>query len=244
MATLNPAKSNVYFSAADQQYHYQKYKSSEYMNSTAIDNAIHYITRTGYRKDRAEDLFCWGTAGICTGLSPDDCIRHFKYIQMHCRTDRNVGSQIVHEIMSFSEDEEKFLIHNEHLIYSYANDCAHIYLNAGHVCVFGVHYGFHEEDIADLDAFVPIKKLHIHFVVNAVNHITGNKLRTCIGSKAFHAGNNTYYRIPYDTKLREKEMNKLLYEAYMHLPNPYHCESDMDYFSTAYPIYQHNTNKI
>ncbi len=48
MATLNPAKSNVFFSTADQQYHYQYYKSSEYLNNDAIDNAIHYVTRTGY----------------------------------------------------------------------------------------------------------------------------------------------------------------------------------------------------
>ena len=243
MATLNPAKSNVYYSSSDGQYHYLKYRKQEYINGQAIDNAIHYVTRTGYRVDRKEDLICWGAAGICSLLTPDDCIRHFKYIQQHCRTDRNIGSQIVHEIMAFSHDEEDFFIKHQDLIYPYASDCAHMYYGAGHVCVFGVHYGFHEEDIDDIDNYCPGKNLHIHFIINAVNHITGNKFRTCIGSKAYTTGNFISFRVPYDTKLREKEMNRLLYDSYMHIPNPYQCDTDMDYFLTAYAHYSPKNKK-
>ena len=243
MASLNPAKSNVYYSAADQKYHYLSYGDETYVNDDAIENLIHYVTRTGYRSDRVEDLICWGTSGICTGLSPDDCINHFKVIQERCRIDRNIGAKVAHEILSFSTTEEDFFIAHKDLIYSFANECALVYLKEGHICVFGVHYGLHEENITDLKAYEPKNKLHIHFAINAVNHITGNKLRSCIGSKAYHAGNQRFYRIPFDTKSRERKMNSLLYEYYMRVPNPYHCVSDLEYFNVAYPNYSSSNNQ-
>ena len=232
MATLNPAKSNGYYSNYDNQFHI--YKNGLYKNEKAIDNAIHYVTRTGNRADRGKDLISWGAAGICFLATPDDCIVQFKAVQRIVRRDKEVGTQIVHEILTFTDYEEAFFVNNTEALCRLAQYCANIYFEKGFQCVYGIHYGIHcnEND----DSSLKKKRLHIHFIVNAVNYITGNKFATKLSSKAFTLNGKTFFKIPYDTKEREQEINHFMYSQILCMDNPYDTDKN-NYLVNAYPLY-------
>lgn len=233
MANLSPAKSHGYYSERDNQFH--EYRNDMYMNEAAIPNLIHYVTRTGNRMDRSHELIVWGAAGCCYLVTPDDCINFFMQVQNNLRRDRVIKSKVVHEILTFSDDEEKFLLQNIDRLMEFGRKCSEIYYREGFQCVFGIHYGIHCKD--NNPESKKKKRLHIHFAINAVNFITGNLFHTKISSKAFSMNQKIYFKIPYDTKEREQIMNQLLYGEYLNIANPYEVDSNADYFNNAYHLY-------
>lgn len=233
MANLSPAKSHGYYCKRDNQFH--EYKNDMYTNEEAIPNLIHYVTRTGNRIDRAEELIGWGAACCCYLVTPDDCITFFLQIQNNARRDRNIKSKALHEILTFSDEEEKILLQNIDHLMEFGRKCSEIYYGEGFQCVFGIHYGIHCED--HNPESINKKRLHIHFVINAVNFITGNLFHTRISSKVFTMNQKTFFKIPYDTKEREQAMNKLLYGEYLNTTNPYAVDTNAVYFQNAYHLY-------
>lgn len=237
MATLNPAKGNGYYSVYDNKFHTQK--NDLYMNDLAIDNAIHYVTRTGKRYDRAGELVAWGASGCCYVLTPDDCILQFKQVQKLVRRKNDVGTQIVHEILTFTDEEEKFFLNNINLLIQLAQYCANIYYQKGFQCIYGIHNGVHFDEC--FDSTVTRKRLHIHFVINAVSFITGNKFATKLSSKVFTLNGETFFKIPYDTKERERLINELLYTNIICMDNPYRADGNK-YLENAYIQYPKHCN--
>lgn len=233
MANLSPAKSHGYYSKRDNQFH--EYKNDMYMNEEAITNLIHYVTRTGNRIDRAEELVGWGAAGCCYLVTPDDCITFFSQVQSNVRRDRAIKSKVAHEILTFSDQEEEFLLQNIGRLIDFGRRCSEIYYSQGFQCVFGIHYGIHYKN--DDPESVRKKRLHIHFAINAVNFVSGNLFHTKISSKAFTMNQKTFFKIPYDTKEREQAMNEMLYEEYLMTTNPFAVDTNAIYFDNAYHLY-------
>lgn len=234
MASLNVGKGHIYFDEKEANYSYSHYKSFDYSNDDAIDNVIHYITRTGKRSNR-NDLIAWGSAGCCSYYAtPEEIINQFKVVQEICRAGKDINSKIVHEILTFSPSEQEVLLADIASLIRYAKDCASIYFSHGFQCVYGIHDGYHcSTDNSNVE-----KKLHIHFCVNAVNYQTGNLFRTKRGNKAYSLNNGeTFFKVPYDTKEREKLMNSLLYEKYLLRADPYQVEDFNDYLVKAYHQY-------
>ncbi len=114
----------------------------------------------------------------------------------------------------------------------FAKRCAEeTYYQSGFLCVYGIHYGIHSDE-NDYS-----RRLHIHFVINAVNHITGNLFYARTGRRCFSPNDGkSFYHIPYETKEREAYMNKILYEM-MQIENPYAVDDPAQYFSNAYNLY-------
>lgn len=236
MATLNPAKSHGYYSVYDKQFHSSQ--NDLYMNDDAISNAIHYVTRTGKRIDRAEELVTWGAVGCCDILTPDECIIQFNQVQKLVRRNKEVGTRLVHEILTFSDEEAAFLLNNISFMVYLADYAASLYYLKGFQCVYGIHMGIHYDD-NDLENSIRHKRLHIHFIVNAVSFITGNKFATKLSNKVFSLNEETFFKVPYDTKLREDKINHKLYNDIMGIYNPYSAAQN-NYIKNAYSYYPNN----
>lgn len=170
-------------------------------------------------------------------LTPDNCIRQFEVVQERCRRDRSIGTKIVHEILTLSDEEALFFLQNENMMYEFAYRCAEIYVWDGFQCVYGIHYGFHEDNDEQKEKR---KRLHIHFVINSVSYVTGNYFQSKLGSKAYSFDNEIFFKVPYGTKEREYMMHKMLYEEYLKIPNKYECQNFGEYIDTAYPQYPRN----
>ncbi len=232
MASLTCAKSATYYSASDQSFHNSK-NNTMYTNENAIANTIHYVTRTGSRTDRANELIGFGCSGICECLSPEYYIWMFEMVQRYARGDRKISAKVSHEILTFTDEEEDFLTKNKDALLWYARACAEeAYYKSGFLAVFGIHQGIHGQDNENCH-----KRLHIHFIINNVNFENGNLFHSKIASKSFTPnGGKTYYRLNFGVKERESHMNSILYEI-MQIQNPYHVGDFKEYFNNAYKLY-------
>lgn len=137
---------------------------SRYDKADSIENLIRYISRENGKSK--SDLICCGAFGATDFTDIDTTIKQFECVQLLHTRKGNFGRHIDHEIYSFSTDEEKKIAQNNISVEKLAEEMALDFYKDG----FQVYYGVHKKDCT-------ANNLHIHFAVNTVNFITGNKRR-------------------------------------------------------------------
>lgn len=135
-----------------------------YDKPDSVENLIRYISRENGKTKN--DLVCCGAFGATDFTDIDATIKQFECVQILHTRKGNFGRYIDHEIYSFSIDEEKAIIENNISVEKLAEKMALDFYKEG----FQVYYGVHKKDCSS-------NNLHIHFAVNTVNFITGNKRR-------------------------------------------------------------------
>ena len=138
-----------------------------YTNKDAIENGIRYITRTRIKEDRKNELIGWGGVGVGFYAEPELVIQQFRGVQRAYGKD---GRKIFHEVYNLMDAEFEQLFCNYDFVYQIAVRCAEYYYLMGYQVVFAVHHA--------INAQKGNKGVHIHFVVNSVNYITGEKWHT------------------------------------------------------------------
>lgn len=146
-------------------------KKGSYINEDAVENVIRYITRTRKSEDREDELIAWGGMGVGCYGSPELVIEQFRAVQRAYGKETNSGRKIYHEVLGFMEDEFERMWRDYGLVYQIAEECAGRYYSMGHQVIFAIHH-------APKDGQAGNKGVHIHFVINAVNFMTGRKWHT------------------------------------------------------------------
>ncbi len=128
-----------------------KFVKGQYNNDDAIFKLITYIfdpQKTPHKIKGATSVF---------PVKRHTMIQQFNKVQVYCRNTK--GRKIYHIIVSFSEDEEMLFRLKDYQKIGYK--IATLFDNAHHQTAFALHEN--------------TNNFHIHFAVNAVNFITGNK---------------------------------------------------------------------
>lgn len=159
------------------------YKRNNYSNPDAVENLIHYITRTRVNEDRAQDLLAYGAAGAGYYLHPDDMIQQFLYVQNIYGINRRGGKRMYHEVFNLYDCEAIELNCDPIQLGQVGMECCQIYFQMGFQAVFAVHWEAG-------------KRYHFHFAVNSINFIDGRKWHTSIP----------------EIQQREKIFNQILWE--------------------------------
>lgn len=141
-------------------------RHGSYKNADAIENVIRYITRTRKNEDRRDELIAWGGMGIGYYASPELVIEQFHYVQDVFGISKG-GRKLYHETLNITEKEFEWLGNDYGRIYQAAVKCAELYYMNGYQVVFAIHDAKKKHGLN--------KGVHIHFVVNAVNFMTGKK---------------------------------------------------------------------
>ncbi len=148
-----------------------KLAEGSYANKNVVENTMRYITRTRKEENRRNELLVYGSPNV-TCFPGEDGIRQaiseFKTVQTYLHYPL-YGRRVFHEIFCFSE-EERYGFQRIEQINDLALTCSKVYDHLGFQVIYAVHYS--EE-----------KKLHIHFVGNAVSYVTGNKYHTSLNDK-------------------------------------------------------------
>lgn len=138
-----------------------------YTNGDAVENVVRYVTRTRLREERAAELITWGGWGVGVYQTPELVIEQFCRLQKIHRIETR-GSRIFHEVLGITKEEFDKLGCDYGRIYQVAVECAKYYYSMGYQVVFAIHN-------AKDGCLERNKGLHIHFVVNTINFMTGNK---------------------------------------------------------------------
>lgn len=143
----------------------------KYTNIDAVENVVRYITRTRRTEDRADELVAWGGLGIGCYQTPELVVEQFCRLQnLHNMATRK-GSRVFHEVLGITEEEFGRLEYDYGSVYQIAMKCAQYYYAMGHQVIFAIHHAKGNSQAGN-------KGLHIHFVVNTINFVTGNKWHT------------------------------------------------------------------
>lgn len=159
------------------------YKRNNYRNPNAVENLIHYVTRTRGNEDREQDLISYGAAGAGYYLPPNDIIRQFLYVQYVYGINRRGGKRMYHEVFNLYDCEVEELGYDRGQLWLVGMECSQIYFQMGFQAVFAIHWE-------------PDKHYHLHFAVNSINFIDGHKWHTSLP----------------EIKQREEIFNKILLE--------------------------------
>ncbi|MCI9080088.1 MAG: relaxase/mobilization nuclease domain-containing protein [Lachnospiraceae bacterium] len=138
-----------------------------YDNADVVGNVIRYITRTRANETRFNELRGYGGAGVGNYDSPEVMEQRFNTIQKLYGINYRKGRRIFHEVFSITDSEFENIGSDMGIVNQVALEMCREYFNEG----FQVVYAVHREEI---------KKLHIHFAVNAVSFITGKKFDTSV----------------------------------------------------------------
>lgn len=156
-----------------------------YANPDAPKKVLEYISRTNGMP--TDDLVAWGGLGVWEFLGVDIVIDQFYVAQKKHTRKGDFGRYVDHEIFSFSTEAENAINESKLDVDEIARKMAYdIYDYDNCQVAYAVHHR------SEID-----KYLHIHFVINTVNYITGNKRRENINQ----------------TKEREKRFNKIVDDA-------------------------------
>lgn len=142
-----------------------------YTNDDAVEKVIRYITRTRKNEDRSNELIAWGGMGVGCYATPELVIEQFRRVQDTYGMNVKGGRRIFHETLGIRDEEFERMWRDYNLVYQIAMKCAEQYYSMGHQVVFAVHH-------APKDNRGGNKGVHIHFVVNTVNFITGRRWHT------------------------------------------------------------------
>ena len=156
-----------------------------YTNEEAVENCIRYITRTRANEDRREELIAWGGMGVGCYTVPELAIQQFCGVQKVYGKD---GRKLFHEVYNLRDEEFEKLGCNYDFVYQIGVKCAEYYYLMGHQVVFAIHHA--------RNAQKGNKGVHIHFVVNSVNFMTGGKWHT--GMKESYGRNLMFDQIMKD----------------------------------------------
>lgn len=143
------------------------YKDQNYSNEDAVENLLHYITRTRENEDRKDDLINYGAVGADYFHSVDDMIQQFRYIQHIHGINTRRGRRMYHEVLNLKDCELKRLGRNPEMLWQVGMECCQVYYQMGHQAVFAVHWE-------------PKKRCHVHFAVNTINFLSGRKWHTTL----------------------------------------------------------------
>lgn len=138
---------------------------NNYTEPSAPENLIRYILRENENPDN--DLIAHGGAGVMEFLGTESIIQQFHAVQQTHTRKGNFGRRIDHEIYSLSREAEQLLQDYNVDIGTIAQDMADDIFENDHCQVI---YGVHRPSGKD-------SYTHIHFAVNTVNYINGNKRR-------------------------------------------------------------------
>lgn len=145
---------------------YNHYKRcNNYSNHDAVENLLRYILRIRKTETRQNDLIMYGGKGVSLNLPPENIIKQFLYVQNLFQIDSRGGKRMYHEVLNLNDEEAKLFGEDMNKLYQFAMICCDLYYMNGYQVVFAVH-------------FETEKRLHIHFAVNAVNYINGQKWHT------------------------------------------------------------------
>lgn len=145
-------------------------RKGNYTNKDAVENGIRYITRTRENEWRGEELIKWGGAGIGYYTSPELAILQFCGVQKVNGIEARGGRRLFHEVFNLRDVEFEQLGSNYDYVYQIAMRCAGYYFYMGHQVVFAIHHARSDQK--------GNRGVHIHFVVNAINFLTGAKWHT------------------------------------------------------------------
>lgn len=152
------------------------YRSSKsyYTNVDAVEKVIRYITRTRCVESRSGELISVGGAGVICAGTVEEIIVQFLIVQNFYQIDKRGGRRVVHEILSFTEEEFNRINRNYALVNLVAREISAYFYLSGFQVVYAVH---HDSE----------KHVHIHLAVNTINFKSGKK---------FHSGGEDFkYRI-------------------------------------------------
>ena len=143
------------------------YKNRNYTNTDAVENLIHYVTRTRENEGRGGDLITYGAAGADYFHSGDGIIQQFRYVQYIYGINSRGGRRMYHEVLNLKDCELERLGNDPEILWKVGMECCQVYYRMGHQAVFAVHWE-------------PEKRCHIHFAVNSINFANGLKWHTSI----------------------------------------------------------------
>lgn len=136
-----------------------------YADPSAVKNVIKYVLRKGKKPDK--DLLAYGGVGVIEFLGTESIIRQFRAVQkMHTRKGP-FGRYIDHECFDFPPEAEHLIYSNSLDVDAIAREIAYDFYEKDHCQVI---YGVHRPSGNDAHT-------HIHFAINTVNYMTGNKRR-------------------------------------------------------------------
>jgi len=138
------------------------YKGQNFSNADAVENLLHYITRTRENENRKGDLIHYGAVGADHFHSVDDMIRQFRYIQYVHNINTRRGRRMYHEVFNLLDCELERLAYDPERLWQIGMECCQVYYQMGHQAAFAVHWE-------------PEKRCHIHFAVNSINFWNGSK---------------------------------------------------------------------
>lgn len=142
-------------------------REGNYTNKNAVGNCIRYITRTRINENRQGELIAWGGMGVGCYTVPELAIQQFCGVQ---KAYGKGGRKLFHEVYNLRDEEFERLGCNYVFVYQIAVRCAEYYYRFGHQVVFAIH---HVRNVQKGN-----KGVHIHFVINSVNFMTGGKWHT------------------------------------------------------------------
>lgn len=143
----------------------KRFKYYNYTNIDAVENMIHYVTRSRTNEQRAGDLIGYGAVGVGYYLTPDDMIRQFLYVQNIYGIGRRRGKRMHHETFNLCDQDVLDLQLTPEELCEIGRECSQVFYRMGYQVVFAVHW---EAE----------KGFHIHFAVNSISSINGHKFRT------------------------------------------------------------------
>ena len=158
---------------------------NRYNKASDINRVIKYELRKN--KNPKKDLIAYGGVGVMECFGINNMINQFLAVcQLHTRKG-NFGRYIDHEIFSLSPEAEQFVLNNKLDVDAIAREMAYDIYEKDHCqVIYAVHYASKETSV-----------MHIHFAINTVNFVTGNKRRENI----------------WQTKEREARFNKIMADA-------------------------------
>jgi len=132
-----------------------------YINNDAVENVIHYITRTRANEPDGEALISVGGAGVAYYLGAEAIINQMKYVQNVFGIEQRGGRRMYHEVFQLSFEECQALGADGRVINEIALELLQCYFQKGHQAIFAIHNNR--------------EGVHIHLVVNTISYCTGLK---------------------------------------------------------------------
>lgn len=152
-----------------------KYVQNNYSNKEAVNNVIRDITRSRVDEQFEYQLVGYGAYGLA--VVPDLMIQQMNYVQKVNDIERRKGNRIFHEIFRFTPLEVKQLYYDYRRMIKFAYECAELYYGSGHQVAFAIHCQMNENLNSGTSPY------HIHFAVNSINYIIGNKFHSFKGKQ-------------------------------------------------------------
>lgn len=165
-------------------------RKGKYSNKDAIDNVLHYITRTR-DGDNGKDIYFKYTCGVNSYAGIEKVIEEFKIIGNIHNIDARGGRRIFHEMYTLSPEQcEKLPLE---VILEALKYVAIITCNEYFILGFQVVACVHIKD-----SLFPHP--HIHYAINAINYIDGYKWKTCGSDLKIRKEKQNYYYDEYIQK--------------------------------------------